>query len=480
MGILASIDSRYSIALETIVWSLLNPICIISSFFACNYIGLYQTVETNTIALNPVFFPVYLLFGIIALVFQIIIAVIIGLIRSSNVSTCITSFFIAQRPFVVMILFSNLLIMGGIEGNIIGFIIVPLFAICSLISSAFACGKYFKEVSKDNNITSGNTQIRPYWQIGTIFLVVLIISGLVVKFQGPRSLLGEQMGWSPDTPQFAVEMTLKATKNKDPDLFARYVDIDSVLENLKAQGGLEVTKEELLNSLLRGELLTDSNSGFKYGRWIVQQRQQETGIGAFNHQTIVGPFLLVQKKSTKKTSSDTVYLAIAEVKATNPQDNDQVDFTLRKTDGYYRIVGLDSSTLRNQQYSRRRLALVISQSDEIKARSKKTIDCTVHIDDKTFNSEVTVTNKTTQLIRGMDFFVLLKDINTLEVSRDNISVDYPFKNYLQPGETRTVSIAYPRTNNKLTSGKFAIVDILPEGLVFDSGTGLDFLENKNY
>jgi hypothetical protein len=220
--------------LKFMLSSLLNPICIIVSFLTTNYFGMYHTVSTNVISLSKEFYSVYVFMGMIALLVQIIFAYVVSRTVSPRATTSkvLEAFLYAQYPFIVMIFIApNFL--SDIEGNIMGFIYIPIFLLLSAISGVFSLPIYVKKITKIiESEESPNGGIKG---VSCALVVVLIISLFSIYRFGSNTALVSYMGWRTDIPQYAVSQTIKSLKDKNPDTFTQYVDIDSFLQSTDVQ-----------------------------------------------------------------------------------------------------------------------------------------------------------------------------------------------------------------------------------------------------
>ena len=120
--------------LFAIAFSLINPI-VIAVNFVFVFDKLAASVGANTLAMPGYLIPVYMLagIGIYAVIASMLflaarVALRLSFSRFSSVNA------LAHLAFAPFLLFSAQLIWGGMEWNVMGFIIVPLFLFVGLLT----------------------------------------------------------------------------------------------------------------------------------------------------------------------------------------------------------------------------------------------------------------------------------------------------------------------------------------------------------
>jgi hypothetical protein len=105
--------------------SLVNPLCMLASFSACMYLGVYQRVGTAEEQFDARFFPVYLTIGMFVLLLQLFVAYGVARIVHRGgarimMADVTRAFLFAQKPFYFFIVAVPVL-MTKVEGNAVVF-----------------------------------------------------------------------------------------------------------------------------------------------------------------------------------------------------------------------------------------------------------------------------------------------------------------------------------------------------------------------
>jgi hypothetical protein len=131
------------------VYSMVNPICMAASFVVAIAGGFYvPTNHTNEFAFDMRWFPMYLSVGVIALLFQGLVAQSIAerlwWKRPVPYAKSLQAFFYAQRPFVFLVLAVPLLL-TEIEGNAVVFFGIFAFPVV-LVAFVLAITRFSKRL----------------------------------------------------------------------------------------------------------------------------------------------------------------------------------------------------------------------------------------------------------------------------------------------------------------------------------------------
>ena len=311
--------------LKFIVWSLLNPICIISSFCTTNYLGMYHSVGSNAVAFSFEFFPVYLFIGMLTLLAQLVFLCILA--PGIKLADVCEAFLLSQQPFIIMFIVASGLLVG-VEGNVMGFIVVPLFIVLSGVSGVISIGRYLNEITRikeRKEASAGSIK-----EIGYAVVLTLIMALFSICQYGMYTHLVNYMEWRTDIPQYAVTQAMRAIKDRNPDAFMEYVDLDSVLELAQNVEGAP-TKAEILKAIEQGQLLTSDGERLKVGEWVMAKQNAKRNVGTFEQEPMVESCTFSNKDNLVK--AEAIFYSIANGKKI------RVVFELQKADGKYKITG---------------------------------------------------------------------------------------------------------------------------------------------
>ncbi|WP_110954995.1 hypothetical protein [Anaerosinus massiliensis] len=474
-------------------WSLFNPICIFCSFAMTNYLGMFRSVETNSVSFSREFFSVYVFIGMIALLVQIIFAYAISRILSSRVtpSKVLEAFFVAQYPFIVMILLEPI-IFSTIEGNIMGLICIPIFLLLTILSGPFSLRIYYIKITK--SIASGEEREGGMKGIVFALVVALIFSLFSIYRFGFNTHLVNYMTWRPDIPQYAISQAMKSLKNREPDAFAQYVDLDSFYQSEDA----EILKAELLNAVAEGRFFDHGEERIRVGEWVMAKLEAKRGVGSFPQLPIVDSFIFSNEGNLLKATAEFYSDANGHVL--------QVPFELHEKNGKYRIVcGADFNAVIDKiQKYRKALDAFPDLANQEGIQSILTIKVTnflaiVPEDGAVENSNwvvrdgkakstsfylpvkitAAVGNNTNEELRAIDVAVVYRDKQTNQVIYvDSISASIK-KDPVKSQEIRHVTFedsVNPVLAVAIKSGKAKVAEVYPIKVFYDGGRALELLK----
>lgn len=481
------------------VGSLLNPICIIASFLITNYLGMYYTISTNVISFSKEFFPVYVFCGMGALLAQIILAYMISRAISSKVTLAqvLEAFLHAQYPFIVFIFIAPCFLFN-IEGNIMGFLYIPIFLLLSAISGVVFLRTYYKKIAR--LIENGEVHKGGSKGIGYVLLVFLTMSLYSIYQFGFNTHLVNYMGWRTDIPQYAVSQAVKAIKDQNSEAFAQYVDIDSFLESTEfAEKAL--LKAEILQAVEQGRLLTSDGERMRIGEWIMAKRNARREVGTFTQIPVVDSFTFSNKGDAAK--------ATAKFNSNINGDGISVSVDLQKRNGRYIIVsGSDFNVLLNKinEYHKALEAFPYLANKEIvqpvitvnllefSASLPKSgfLEDSYWVENKgemksTFevlpvNITVEVGNTTDKQINHISIVIVYRDAQTNQVVAIANAFTYGGKEPMQPKGKRKVtfvSLVSPVLVNAVERGNAKVAEIYPAKVFYDDGQSLDLLKAQS-
>lgn len=481
--------------LKFTLWSLLNPICIIVSFFTTNYLGMYHTVSTNVTSVSKEFYSVYLFMGMIALLVQIIFAYVVSKTLSprAKISRVLEAFLYAQYPFIVMIFIApNFL--SNVEGNIMGFIYIPIFLLLSTISGVFSLPIYVKKITKFiESEESPNGGIKG---VSCALAVVLIISLFSIYRFGFNTALVSYMGWRTDIPQYAVSQTIKSLKDKNPDAFIQYVDIDSFLQSTDATEK-ELLKAEILNAVEQGSFLTNDGERIRIGEWVMAEQNSRRSFGTFKQDPIANSVTFSNKGNLPKATAN-FYSDVT-------GDNISVPFEFQERNGKYKIIsGADFDVLDKIKKHRKALeefpyfanknviqsTLTLNLLDfsaslpqggtlensywvKWEGQAKSTIALLP------VNISTEVGNNTDKRLSRIDIAVVYRDKQTNQVLAVNNVVALLDKEPMKPQEIRQVTFisrVNPILAVAINSGKAKVAEVYPAKVYYDDEQALELLK----
>lgn len=482
--------------LKFTLWSLLNPICIFVSFYFTNYLGMYYTVSTNVISFSKEFFSVYVFMGMIALLAQIIFAYAVSRTISPQATPAkvLEVFLFAQYPFIVMIFIVPSLL-SDIEGNIIGFIYFPIILLLSAISGVFSLFIYFKKIARIiEREESPNSGIKG---VGCALVVVLIISLSSIYRFGSNTHLVSYMGWRTDIPHYAVSQTIKALKNRNPDAFTQYVDIDSFLQSTDATEKA-LLKAEILNAVEQGRFLTSDGERIRIGEWVMAEQKAKRGVGTFTQVPVVDSFTFSNKGNLPKATANFYSDVIG--------DNMSVSFELQERNGKYKISsGADFNVLVDK-IKKHRKALeefpYLANKDVIQSTlTVNLLDFSASLPEggslenfywvkwegqmkSTFpslfvNISAEVGNNTNKRLSQIVIAVVYRDKQTNQVLAVDNVVGFIDKEPMKPQETRHVifkSSVNPILAVAVKSGKAKVAEVYPAKASYNDGQTLELLK----
>ncbi|XER09138.1 hypothetical protein SRRS_47610 [Sporomusa rhizae] len=478
------------------VWSLLNPICIIASFAITNYLGMYYTISPNVISFAKEFFPVYVFSGMCALVVQIILACVISRAISpqATIARVLEAFLYAQYPFIVFVFIAPCLF-SNIEGNIMGFLYIPIFLVLSAISGVVSLRIYYKKITRLTE--SEEFHKGGFKGVGYVLLAFLIISLFSIYQFGFNTHLVKYMGWRTDIPQYAVSQAIKAIKERNSEVFAQYVDIDSFLVSTE-MADKALVKAEILNAVEQGRLLTGDGERMRIGEWVLAKRNARREVGTFTQIPVVDSFAFSNKgdvtKMTVKFNSDI------------NGDGISVPVVLQKRNGRYIIAsGSDFRALLNKinDYHKALEAFPYLANEDI-AQSAITVNLqdfsaslpksgslvdSYWVENKgemksTFevlpvNITAEVNNTTNIQLNRVNIVAVYRDTRTNQVLAVASGYMYGGKELIQPNEKRNitfVSLVSPVLVDAVASGKAKVAEIYPSKAFSDDGQNLDLLK----
>lgn len=480
--------------LKFTLWSLFNPICIIGSFSITNYLGMYYTVSTNVISLSKEFFSVYVFIGMIALLVQIIFAYSISRISSPRVTPTkvLEAFFVAQYPFIVMIFIAPFLF-SNIEGNVMGLIFIPIFLLLAAISGVFSLRTYFKKIARI--IESRESPEGGIRGVVCALVVVFIISLFSIYRFGFNTHLVNYMGWRTDIPQYAVSQAIKALKDRDPDAFTQYVDLDSFLQSEDSG----ILKAEILNAVEQGCLFDSGEERIRVGEWVMAEQKATRGVGSFTQLPITDSFVFSNKGNLSKATA--IFYSDAN------GDKMSVSFELQEKNGEYRIIcGADFNVVVDKIKKYRKALEVfpyLANKDVIQSTlTVKLLDFSASLpkggslEDSEWvvwegqakstsfllpvNISAEVGNNTNKRLSGIAVAVVYRDKQTNQVLNVDNAVASIKKEPMKPQEIRQVTFngrgVSPILVVALTSVKAKVAEVYPVKAFYDDGQVLELLK----
>lgn len=487
-------------SLEFIAWSLLNPICIIASFIATNYLGMYKSVSTNVIMLSREFISVYVLIGMIALVGQsILVYMMTRLISKHATMTKVFEVFLsAQYPFIVLI-FITFALLTQVEGNIMGFLYIPIFLFLGLVSGIFVLHIYLKKIH--GFIEPQQSSWTAIKRVCGIVAVTLAVSLYSIYFFGFNTHLASAMvGWRTDIPQYSVVQVIKAIRNRDPDVFAQYVDIDSFLE---PEVDKVLLKAEIIDAVKQGRFLTDNGQRLKLGEWVIQDREVRRGIGTFKQVPIIDFWEICPKGDLWQATAD----FCSEVNGVSVR----VTFALEKRNGIYKITnGSDANALKSvikkvKEYYRalEEFPLLVNESDTLSTLSIKVTNILAELPQagalenfswverdggakqKTAFLPVKVSaelrNNTDKPLTRIALTVVYRDIQTNRVLYVDDAFVFIGKEPLQPYEKRQFTLSSdvrPTLLLAIKEGRVKVAELYPLRVFYDDKHSSELLKVK--
>ena len=251
-----------------LVLSLLNPVCMASSFLFCMATGIYRETSTNVVRFDARFFPVYLTVGILVLLLQL--RLVYGVTRKVYrgrqvaVAKVTTAFLSSQKPFCILVLMLPVM-MYEIEGNVFAFcaILMSPFVLAAGFMAAYFLGRKIKAAVEDPSDPGTGLMTG----IARTTAIAVCVSLAVIWIFGPCTAFGALLAWRGNTPQYAVRKINKAIAEGDMASLDSYVDFDSILPQLADVGG--PSQADIAEALTRSRRKGEAKGNIQCKNWTV-------------------------------------------------------------------------------------------------------------------------------------------------------------------------------------------------------------------
>lgn len=345
--------------------SLVNPVFMALSFFLTNYWGFLETVSTNTFRLSYELIPVYIAIDFFSS------AALLGVIhyflqKRNRFATSLALYNKSQLVFVVFAPFLFLLIFKGIEGNIAGFLIIPLFLLLSIICIPISIVSFFRKLQQQGEeLSSPSGSLRKEF----IGLSLAVIFSALISFwlQGPYTQLADVFAWREDTPQYLFQQVVASVRNKDGDAFLRYVDLDDVLYQATGDADeAEKLKEKILAGIQSGEFILAEDPGkppLQFEGWALGGiNSHRRGIGSFSQQIPVANIGFLYRPNNNTIKVPALFLLNGE--------RYTFDVTVEKRDGTLKIVGISNIGTFLENKTKKEAELLQAEQKLISAKNK--------------------------------------------------------------------------------------------------------------
>lgn len=256
-----SVDAKFIVKL--LAASLCNPASILFALMAISPLDITITRETNVFSLPLDFFPLYLL---VALFFFLLI---FAAVYAMNSNACLPNF---ARTYVSVHLkylffyvwFPLMLIGGGMEGNVIGFLLLPIYALSQLISLPlffWAMSRHLPTPPPEGFIPM--YRVTKGARLALASLVMLVVFGIFHSGQGYLWLSPITGDQSRIPAVSALQNAMEAVKDRDPEKFERHVNLRGILHELRTQNksdfDVEAIREKILAQIADGSAMPKGN-----------------------------------------------------------------------------------------------------------------------------------------------------------------------------------------------------------------------------
>lgn len=332
-----SVDAKFIVKL--LAASLCNPASILFALMAISPLDIIITRDTNVFSLPLDFFPFYLL---VALFFFLLIFAAFYFMSSS---TCLPNF--ARRYVTVhlkylffYIWFPFMLIGHGMEGNVIGFLLLPAYALSQLISLPLFFWAMSRHLPTPPEGFIPMYRVTKGARLALVSLVMLVVLGIFHSGQGYLWLSPITGDQSRIPAVNALQNAMEAIKDRDPEKFERHVNLRGILHELRTQSkndfDVDAIREKILAQIADGRAMPNANEECDF---LFEFYGMAFGCADLNDNTRFnnGSYLVHPLRELGEIKKNDLSLVTIPFLYTKYGFADRVNFEVSRHNGDYRI-----------------------------------------------------------------------------------------------------------------------------------------------
>jgi len=420
-------------ALSMIFYSLVNPFVFVFVIFLSFQLR-FIAVSGNVSTISPIFIPVYLSISIIVYSIEFVLCYLLTTAVDSKItfSTFLLAFKESQKVFIYFIMVVGWIFIG-LEGNIAGLFIFPLFVILCMVCIPYSIKAFLKKIKIIQNqemYFEHNVSKKLYFLIAGLFVVALTI----LWVRGPYTGLAKYLEWRTDSPQYIIGQVLDALDKHDNNLILKKIDIDKIVDRAAEDWepyriNVQATKSEILQQI--------QNDNYEF---VVQQGKpilhfMDWDIGGLTDEEIKRSHPISNFGAIRNGSS----LVTVPVVIKESGRRLHIELQIEKVGDEYKIVGI--SNFKNLLAFRKKDSdAKLRDFNEAKQNVDKYLEFTIKsIDINQRKAFFVIKNKMNREISAIGLYCIARNRQTGEVVA---TYSNSFKSHIVAGEERKIDFEF--------------------------------------